>query len=118
MTASHLVLGIALIGFAMWLQSTEVKGWPNESCEGKLDQEYFTRRHRSRRRVNVMLAICGALIVAAGFSPPRMFVLAWTAVAVGLLIVVVLAGFDALRTQRYHAKKLPEIRKQILDRDD
>ena len=118
MFASHFVLGIALIAFGLWLQSTESKGWPNESCEGNLDRQYFARRHRLRRRVNGILIVCGMLILVAGISPPRMFILAWTLVSLALLIVVMLAGLDAVRTQRYHARKLPEIRRDTLGGDE
>ena len=118
MFASHLILGLCLIGFALWLQSTESKGWPNESYHGETDEKYLRRRRRSRQRVNGIFLICGVLILVASVSGPRMFVLAWTAVTLALLVIVVLAALDAIRTQRYLNKKLPELRKKTLDRDE
>ena len=72
---------------------------------------------RSRRRVNFILAFCGGLILVAGFSGPRMFVISWLLVTLALLIVVVLAGFDAIGTQRYINAKLPDLRRRLLESD-
>jgi hypothetical protein len=117
MILSHIILGVTLIGFAIWLQWTERRGWPNESFDGEVDAIYFERRMRWRRRVNVIIGLCGVLILAANAAGPRLFVLAWMLVISGLLAVVVMAGFDAIRTQRYVNTKIPEIRRRILDGD-
>lgn len=116
--ASHLVLGVTLIGFAVWLHLTEKKGWPNESMDGELDADYLQRRMRSRRRVNVILGICGVLILAAGIGPPVVFVAAWMSVFVALFIVMLLAALDVIRTQRYMNNKMPEIRRRMTDGDN
>ena len=118
MFASHMILGMTLIGFAIWLQWTEAKGWPNESYSTDLDIAYLKRRMKSRRRVNFILGFCGVLILAAGVSGPRIFMMAWLTVTLALLTVVVLAGLDAFRTHRYLNDKIPEIRRQMLNRDD
>ena len=117
MIAAHIILGLSLIGFAFWLQSTEAAGWPNESYDSDLDADYLGGRKRSRRRVNVILGACGVLILVANADGPWLFIICWLCVTLALMTVVVLAGLDALRTHRYHAKKLPEIRKQMLDLD-
>ena len=113
MTASHLLLGVSLLAFAIWLQWTEGRGWPNESSDDDLDVRYYDRR----MRVNFILALCGGLILIAGFSGPRMFVISWLLVTLALLIVVVLAGFDAIGTQRYINAKLPDLRRRLLESD-
>ncbi len=118
MFASHLILGLTLIGFAIWLQRTEAKGWPNESYKTELDIAYLQRRMKSRRRVNFILGICGVLILAAGVSGPTIFMMAWLIVTLALMTVVVLAGLDVWRTHRYLNDKLPEIRRDMLNRDD
>jgi Flp pilus assembly protein TadB len=118
MFASHLILGVTLISFSLWLQRTEGRGWPNETYDSELDAEYLRRRKRSRRRVNLIFAFCGTLILVAGVSGPRVFVVAWMTVTVALLTVMMLAAVDVVRTQRYQQKKLPEIRRQLFDNDD
>ena len=40
------------------------------------------------------------------------------AATVALMVVIVLAGFDVVRTHRYHSEKLPELRRQVLDGDE
>ena len=115
MFASGMILSITLIGFAWWLQVNELRGWANESYDSELDKEYLTRRMKARRRVNVIIGICGLLIFAATLAGPGFFwVAAWMSVSVGLMTVVILALLDAVRTQRYHRKKLPEIRDKTL----
>ncbi len=115
---SHLILGGSLVCFSLWLQWTESKGWPNESYDSESDASYLQGRMRSRRRVNVIIAICGVLIVIAGFAGPRLFMLAWLSVTLALLTVIALAALDVLRTQRYLSKKLPEVRRRMIDGDD
>ncbi len=119
MFEGSLVLGATLCLFAGWLHRTEKRGWPNESFDTDLDQEYRSRRLRSRRRINGLIAICGVLILIAAFaSPGNLWALCWILVMVGLMLVVFLAGVDVFRTHRYHQKKLPEIRKQTLGDDE
>ena len=115
MILSHIILGVTLIAFAIWLQWTERRGWPNESLDSDVDATYFDRRMRWRRRVNLIFALCGVLILSANAAGPRLFVIAWMLVILGLLAVVVMAGFDALRTQRYMHAQIPEIRRRMLN---
>ena len=118
MFASGMVLSITLIAFAWWLHTNEVHGWANESYDLELDKEYLARRRKSRRRVNAIIAGCGVLIFVATLAcPGPVWVAAWMSVSVGLLTVVILALLDAIRTARYHRKKLPEIREKSLDND-
>lgn len=117
MILSHIILGVTLIAFAIWLQWTERRGWPNESLDSDVDALYFEQRMRWRRRVNLIIALCGVLILAANAAGPRLFVLAWMLVIWGLLVVVVMAGFDAFRSQRYMKAKIPQIRRRILNDD-
>lgn len=115
MIISHIILGVTLVGFAVWLQWTERRGWPNESFDSELDASYFNQRMRWRRRVNAIFAICGVLILSANVAGPRWFVIAWMLVILGLLAVMVLAGFDAIRTHRYMNEKVPELRRRVLE---
>ena len=119
MFEGSLVLGITLIAFAGWLHRQETDGWPSETFVTDLGKKYHRRRTRSRRRIHLILAGCGvAAIVAAFFGPGRVWVAAWSIVMVSLMAVVLLAGVDALRTQRYLKSKIPEMRRQILGDDD
>jgi hypothetical protein len=116
MFAGSLVLGITLIAFAGWLHYQDTEGWPSENFITDLDKKYHKRRTSSRRRIHVILSGCGvAAVAAAFFGPGAVWVAMWSIVMVSLVVVVVLAGVDALRTQRYLKSKLPEIRKQLLD---
>lgn len=116
MTEGSWILGITLMAFAGWLHRQESEGWPSETFVTDLDKKYHRRRTRSRLRIHLILAGCGvAAIVAAIFGPGRVWVAAWSIVMVSLMTVVMLAGVDALRTQRYLKAKIPEIRRQILD---
>ena len=119
MFAGSLVLGITLLGFAGWLHWNEVQGWPNERFETELDKKYLGQRTRSRRRIHLIIAGCGALVIIAAFAGPgAIWVGAWTIVMFALMTVVLLAGVDAIRTHRYQRAKLPEIRRQILGEVD
>ncbi len=119
MFGGSLVLGITLCCFAAWLHWHETQGWPNESFVTELDNQYRAKRSRSRGRIHLIIATCGVLILIAAFAGVgAVWLAAWTCVIIGLLAVVFLAGFDALRTHRYHADKLPEIQREILGDED
>ena len=119
MFEGSLVLGTTLVGFAWWLHWNDTRGWPDESFKTELDNQYLASRTRSRRRIHWIIGACGALILLAAFTGPgAVWVAAWMTVMVALMTVVVLAGLDALRTHRYHAAKLPEIRREMLGDDE
>lgn len=131
MLIGGLMLGAVLIGIAWWLHWNEHHGWPQEPCAGDgspqsdgipqsdLDRRYLRARGRSRRRVNLLLGGCGVLIMIAavgGPQTPLLWIGCWMIVMVTLFTIVFLAAFDAWRTQRYHAQKLPELRRQAARR--
>ena len=119
MFAGSLVLGITLVAFAGWLHQQDTEGWPSENFVTELDKKYHKRRTRSRRRIHIILAGCGAsAIIAAFFGLGAVWVAMWSIVMVSLVVVVALAGVDALQTQRYLKSKIPEIRKQLLNDDE
>jgi hypothetical protein len=119
MFEGSLLLGIAVLCFAGWLHWNDTHGWPNESFVTELDGEYLAKRTRSRKRIHLIIATCGVLILVAAFAGPGLvWIAAWMCVIVALMTVVVLAGFDAFRTHRYHHDKLPEIRRDVLGDDD
>ena len=119
MFAGSLILGITLIAFAAWLHYQDTEGWPSDNFTTDLDKTYHKRRTRSRRRIHVILAGCGvAAIVAAFWGLGPVWVAMWSVVMVSLVVVVALAGMDALHTHRYMKSKLPEIRERLLDDDE
>jgi|TARA_Y100000385_G_C13016867_1_gene604262 Flp pilus assembly protein TadB len=119
MFAGSLVLGITLIAFAWWLHCQDTQGWPSDNFTTDLDKTYHQSRTRSRRRIHVILSGCGvAAIIAAFYGLGTVWVAMWSFVMVSLLVVVGLAGVDALRTHRYMKSKLPEIRERLLNDDE
>ena len=119
MFAGSLVMGVTVLCFAAWLHWNDIQGWPNESFKSELDNQYRRRRSRSRTRIHMIIAACGVLIIVAAFAGPGpVWVAAWMSVTAALMTVVVLAGFDAIRTHRYQKAKLPEIRRNTLHDDE
>lgn len=114
MFAGSLLLGLTLIAFAAWLQWNEMIGWRSEALESRLDIEYHTRRSASRSHIHLIIGICGLLILVAAFAgrATPLWVAAWLSVVVSLVLIIVLALLDALRTYRYQLAKRPEIRRK------
>lgn len=114
----ELLMGSTLVFFAAWLQWTESRGWPHDSLDSDeaIDQQYLARRGKSRRLVNSLIGICGALILSAAFAGAGVvFVAAWSTVAMILFVIIILAGLDAFRTHRHHSDKIRQIRERALD---
>ncbi len=113
MFAGGLLLGMTLVFFGIWLQWTEGRGWPHDSFDGDEDTEYRLRRRRLRTVVNALIGFCGGLIVSAAFAGGGVvFLAAWSMVTLVLIVILALAGFDALRTHRHHRDKLKRLRDQ------
>lgn len=113
MTGASVVLGIAILGFAFWLDRHE-RGEPQPGDnDATFDDGYLRARHRGRQVVFYGLLVAGGLIlVAAAAGPGPVWIASWLAVS-GLLILVLMLGMlDAYRTNRYFARKLPELRRQ------
>jgi predicted tellurium resistance membrane protein TerC len=116
MFAGGLLLAATLLFFAGWLQWTEQRGWPHDTDDGELDVDYLQRRKKSRSRVNLLIGICGLLILTAtlaGIGP--IFVAAWSIVTVILMVIIILAGLDAFRTHRHHQEKIRQLRDRAMD---
>ena len=114
MFLGSLVLGVTIIAFAAWLQWNESENATEETPRTDLDREYFSARTRARKRIHVLIAISGVFVLVAAFAGPGpVWLFSWMGVIVLLMIVVMLAGLDALRSHRYHVRKLPEIRREI-----
>ncbi|WP_068261370.1 hypothetical protein [Rubripirellula obstinata] len=110
-TGGSLVLAMTIIGFAIWLQRNEEHTDQNGSSESELDRVYHRARSASRKRTNRLIGFSGLLILATAFiSNPIAWMSIWLLVMISLLIVIGLAGKDAVRTYRYHQKKLDEVR--------
>ncbi len=119
MFAGGLILSATLILFAIWLHHNEQIGWEHERDDSELDQSYLARRSRGRRRVHIMLGLSGVLIlIATAFGPSVIWGVCWMLVIVSLLVVVLMAMLDAVRTHRYHAQKLPEIQRRLLGEEE
>ena len=85
-----------------------------ENATQSIDSRYQKVRRRWRLVIHVLLAICGALMIAAGWAGPGKFWIAsWTAVAILMLCILVLAMGDALRTHTHQVRKLAETRNAL-----
>ena len=109
-------MAITLLFFAGWLQWTEHHGWPHDTFDADEDADYRQRRKRARLRLNVLIGICGLLILAATLAGVGVvFVAAWSTVSLILMVIVILAALDAYRTHRHHQDKMRRIRKRALE---
>ena len=116
MFAGGLLLGLTLLFFAAWLQWTEHRGWPHDVDDTEEDSEYLARRRKSRLVVNVLIFVCGLLILFATFSGAGLiFIACWSLVTMILLVIILMAGLDAFRTHRHHRDKMRRLRQQTLD---
>ncbi len=116
MFAGGLLLGVTLLFFAGWLQWTEHHGWPHDTFNDAEDKAYRDRRKKSRLRVNMLIGICGVLILTAAIAGKGLFfIAAWTIVSLILMVIVILAGLDAFRTHRHHQDKIRRIRKKAVE---
>lgn len=107
MFAGGLLLGGTLLFFSLWLQWTEHNGWPHDTFDAQRDGAYRKQRRKSRRRVNVLIGICGLLILAATLAGVGLvYLAAWSTVTLILFVIIILAGLDAFRTHRHHKEKL------------
>ena len=111
MLAGSLLIGFTVIVVAVWLEYNDSLGWPNElereqGSSADVDIRYRTVRRRWRRVVHVLIAVCGALMAAAGLAGlGRFWVAAWTAVAILMMVIILLALGDAVRTRRHYVAK-------------
>ena len=114
MLAGCLLLGFTVIVVAIWLEYNDSLGWPNEiererNALTTRDDRYRIVRRRWRRIVHGLIALCGALMISAGLAGLGQFwIAAWTAVAILMLSIIVIAIGDAIRTHRHYAAKLRE----------
>ncbi|MEM0925246.1 MAG: hypothetical protein AAGJ83_04345 [Planctomycetota bacterium] len=116
MFAGGLLLSTTLIFFAGWLQWTEHQGWPHDNFNREEDSAYLARRRRSRLFVNVLIGICGLLILIATFAGVGLvFAAAWSMVTLMLMVIIVLAGLDAFRTLRHQKDKLRRLRQNACE---
>jgi hypothetical protein len=119
MVLGGIILASTLIAFAIWLHYNELRGWAHEGDTSFFDMDYLRSRSRGRLLVHSLLGACGALIlIATGFGPGIVWSVCWLLVCLSLTCVVMLALVDAWRTQRFHARKLPELRRQLLGDDE
>lgn len=123
MLAGSLLLGFAVIAVAFWLEYNDSLGWPNELERERQpstaqDERYRIVRRRWRRIVHMMIAGCGALMAVAGLAGKGPFwIAAWTAVALLMMTIIMLALGDAVRTHQHYSDKLRRHRKAAPPRD-
>ncbi len=116
MLAGSLLIGFTVVMVALWLEYNDLRGWPSEQAmeqeaalksQGESDERYLTTRRRWRKITHVILAICGAMMASAGLAGRGAYwVSAWTAVAILMFSIILIALMDAIRTQRHYATKL------------
>ena len=123
MLAGSFLIGFAVVAVAFWLEYNDWLGWPNDLAGDRdattaSDERYRIVRRRWRRVLHMLIAACGALMAAAGMAGPgRFWIAAWTAVALLMMTIIVLALADALRTQHQYALKANRSRDQSTSRD-
>ena len=123
MLAGSLLLGFSVMLVAVWLEYHDsilfVRLAKHSSSVDPVggDASRFTedRYRRVRRRwrmvIHGLLAICGGLMIGAGFAGLGAFwIAAWTAIAMLMLCIVGLAFCDAVRTHHHHSRILKESR--------
>ena len=118
MFAGGLIISCTLMLFAVWLHRTEKIGWPNDTFDDPDDRLYLERRSRSRRRVNALFFFCGLLIFAATLATPErraFWIAGWLCAMLVLCTILVLAGFDILRTMLHHRHRIGRARKSVRD---
>jgi len=126
MFAGSLLIGFTVILVAVWLEYNDSiasaylasrdtgQGLTQENATQSSDSRYQKSRRRWRLVIHGLLAICGALMIAAGWAGPGKFWIAsWTAVAMLMLCILVLAMGDALRTHTHQVRKLAETRSAV-----
>lgn len=129
MFAGSLLVGFTVILVAVWLEYTDsiaTAYLASRTADEKLtkdnatqssDTRYQKVRRRWRLVIHVLLALCGVLMIAAGWAGPGKFWIAsWTAVAMLMLCILVLAIGDAIRTHTHQARKLAEVRSAMNDK--
>lgn len=118
MIAGSVLLAMTMIGFAAWLQWNESQNASDRSNWSDRDRSYFKRRARMRWLTHLIIALCGVIILISSFSgAPIIWLVGWSMVMLMLLVVIVLALMDGLRTHLYQKRKLPELRQSTMLED-
>lgn len=115
MFTGGLILATTLMFFSVWLFRTEQLGWPNDCFDDPSDKRYLHRRSRSRRRVNVLIFLCGLLILFATLATPdrrTLWIGLWMCAMLVLVTIVALASLDGIRTVLHHRNRLERLRQQ------
>lgn len=122
MFAGSLLVGWAVIMVAVWLEyhdslaagvAAQERRYrrASDAAEQEVETRYQTIRRRWRLVIHVLLALCGGLMIAAGWAGPgRFWIAAWTSVVLLMLCIVMIAAGDAIRTHHHHGRKLPQRR--------
>ena len=117
MLAGCLLMASAVIGLALYLQIHEGQQWPTKQTT-EIERKYRRSRFRWRSLIHNLLILSGGLMAVAGIAGTqrmRWWLICWILVAMTLLVVVMLAFLDAIRTRRYLRDRLPEMRDEMLD---
>jgi 4-hydroxybenzoate polyprenyltransferase len=123
MFAGSLLVGFTVLVAAVWLEYHDSVYWADVTEDDLRQSETNSpsrfresRYQRTRRRwrvvIHVLLASCGTLMIAAGWAGPGPFwIAAWTAVAILMLCILLLAILDAFRTYYHRLRQISEARR-------
>lgn len=114
MFAGGLILAATLIFFSGWLFRSEQLGWPNDTHDDPIDDEYLRRRSRSRRCVNTLFFVCGLLVLGATLATPErraLWIACWMSAMLVLCTIVALAVLDVARTMLHLRRGIDRRRK-------
>jgi hypothetical protein len=124
MFAGSLLVGFTVLVAAVWLEYHDSVYWADlpeedlrQSAADSPSRFRESRYQRTRRRwrvvIHALLATCGVLMIAAGWAGPGPFwIAAWTAVAILMLCILLLAIGDAFRTYYHRVRQISEARRE------
>lgn len=119
MDFASLIFGTSLMAVALALEShRRLLDGPSALHDlTVLDAEYRRGRVRGRGWINCLVGLIGALALLAGFfGAGYVWVAIWAAIPLILLMIILMACLDLVRTQRYLQEKIPELERQMLGR--
>lgn len=115
MLIGSLLIAVTVTILAVYLQRLETQQWPARAMT-PLETTYRTSRFRRRSLIHNLLILTAGLIAIAGIAGRgRLWMICWILVAIVLLLVMLLAVWDAFRTHRYLRQRLPEIQRETLE---
>jgi energy-converting hydrogenase Eha subunit E len=113
-----LLFGSSVVAISLGLESHRRLHDLAMTCATEIDRIYVNSRKKNRCWTNAMLALIGGLAAAAGFvGRGPIWIVLWATIPLVVVVVMTLAVADVFRTQRYLARKIPELRAETLGRE-